>query len=186
LIDGTPDSRTTLVRDLELGGHRQARRETCVSHSGWRAFNACSEENSHQPAPLLAYTLELAVILTARAPNRRRSSERSLDAMTQGRARQTQGRENGHNHFTRHRPRGAAARRRRLLLQTPGVSRKGASVFRGHSSPYDPRPALSRAVVGLDARRPVGAARATSRELAEGQSRSTTLRRELLIFSAPL
>ena len=40
------------------------------------------------------------MILPAGAPNRRRSSERSLDAMTQGRARQTQGRDNGHDHFT--------------------------------------------------------------------------------------
>ena len=43
-------------------------------HSSWRAFNACSEGNRHQPAPLLAYTLELGVFLTARAPNRRRWS----------------------------------------------------------------------------------------------------------------
>ena len=48
--------------------------------------------------------------------------------MTQGRARQTQGRENGHDHIVRHRPRGAAARRRRVLLQTQGVSRKGGSL----------------------------------------------------------
>ncbi len=38
---------------------------------------------------LLAYTFGVGVILNARAPNRRRSSERSVDAMTQGRARQT-------------------------------------------------------------------------------------------------
>jgi hypothetical protein len=51
----------------------QARREECLP-SSWRAFNACSEGNRHQPAGLLACTLELGVILTARAPNRRRSS----------------------------------------------------------------------------------------------------------------
>src|SRR4029453_10593752 len=45
--------------------------------------------------------------------------------MTQGRARQTQGRENGHDHIARHRPRGAAARGRRILLQTQGLSRNG-------------------------------------------------------------
>jgi hypothetical protein len=36
--------------------------------------NACPEGNRHQPAALLACTLELGVFLTARAPNRRRWS----------------------------------------------------------------------------------------------------------------
>ena len=34
--------------------------------SSWRAFNACSEWNRPQPAPLIAYTSELGVFLTAR------------------------------------------------------------------------------------------------------------------------
>ena len=45
--------------------------------------------------------------------------------MTQGRACQTHGRENGHDHIARHRPRGTAARRRWILLQTQDLSRKG-------------------------------------------------------------
>jgi hypothetical protein len=47
--------------DLELGGHwAMLRCEATVSHSGWRAFVACALGNRHQPAPLLACTLELA------------------------------------------------------------------------------------------------------------------------------
>src|SRR4249920_3815706 len=49
--------------------------------------------------------------------------------MTEGRARQKhKGEKNGHDHFARHRPRGAAARRRRVLLQTSDVTRKGRSL----------------------------------------------------------
>ena len=53
-------------------------------HSRWRAFNACSEENRHEPAALLAYTLRVSVILTARAPIAVVGHQRSIDAMTQG------------------------------------------------------------------------------------------------------
>jgi hypothetical protein len=90
-----------------------------------RAFYACSEGNRHQRAPLLAYTWELGVILTARAPNRRRSSRAFCGRDDAGPHSPNIRRENGHNHFARHRPRGAAGRRRRILLQTQGLSRKG-------------------------------------------------------------
>jgi hypothetical protein len=50
--------------------------------------------------------------------NRRGWSRASVDAMTQDRASHTQGRENGHDYFTRHTSRSGAARRRRILLQT--------------------------------------------------------------------
>jgi hypothetical protein len=59
-----------------------------------------------------------------------------MDAMTQGRARETQGRENGHDHSARHRPRGAAARRRWILLQTQGLSSDGRFARRNHWPPY--------------------------------------------------
>src|SRR6476659_4322836 len=106
--------------------------------------------------------------------------------MTQGRARQTQGRENGHDHIVRHRPGGAAARRRRVLLQTKGVSRKGGSLA-GIIRPltttltcsYGLSPALTRGG-------PPACHKGHRARLCGGQSRSTTLRRELLIFSAPL
>ena len=62
------------------------------------------------------------MILTAKAPNRRRSSRAFGGRMTQGRARETQGREHGHDHIARHRPRGANARRRWILLQSQGLS----------------------------------------------------------------
>ena len=104
-------------------------------HSSWRAFNACSEGNRHQPAPLLAYTWELGVFLTARAPNRRRWSPAFGGRDDPGRARQTHGRENGHDHIARHRPRGAAARRRWILLQTQGLSRKGGVRSPGSFAP---------------------------------------------------
>jgi hypothetical protein len=94
-------------------------------HPNWRAFNACSERNRHQPAPLLAYTLESGIFLTRGRRIAVVGHQRSVDAMTQGRARQTNGRENGHDHFARHRLRCAAARRRWTLLQTQGLSRKG-------------------------------------------------------------
>ena len=68
-------------------------------HSSWRALNACSEGNRYQLAPLLAYTLESGVFLTARALNLRRWSPAFGGAMTQGRARETHGRENGHDHI---------------------------------------------------------------------------------------
>ena len=124
-------SRPTLSRDLER-------------------LSLCSEGNRHQPAPLLAYTLEW------RDPDRDGAESPSfvtrvrLDAMTQGRARQTQGRENGHDHIARHRPRGAAARRRRILLQTQGLSRKGGSLaeiirpLRHLHCSLGPSPALTR------------------------------------------
>jgi hypothetical protein len=70
------------------------------------------------------------VILTAKARIAVARYDRSVEAMTQGRARDTQGRENGHDHIARHRPRGAAARRRRILLQTQGLSRTGGSLAR--------------------------------------------------------
>jgi hypothetical protein len=113
------------VRDLELGGPCKDRREASISRSSWRAFNTCSEGNRHQRAPLLAYTWELGVILTARAPNRRRSSRAFCGRDDAGPHSPNIRRENGHNHFARHRPRGAAGRRRRILLQTQGLSRKG-------------------------------------------------------------
>jgi hypothetical protein len=56
-------SRTTLVRDLELGGHwtKLAERGECLALGlASDRLLLCSEGNRHQPAPLLAYTLELA------------------------------------------------------------------------------------------------------------------------------
>jgi hypothetical protein len=94
-----------------------------------------------QTPPCTAVSLHVGVgvILTARAPNRRRSSRAFGGRMTQGRARETQGRENGHDHIARHRPRGATDRRRRILLQTQGLSRTGC-----RRSWQDRRPHTSR------------------------------------------
>ena len=100
-------------------------------HSSWHAFNACSEGNRHQLAPLLACTVELGVFLTARAPHRRRSSPAFGGCDDAGPRSPNTGRENGHDHFARHRPRGAAARRRRVLLQTSGLSWKGGCSLAG-------------------------------------------------------
>src|SRR5688572_31302566 len=47
------------------------------------------------------------------------------DREAPNRRRETHGRENGHDHIARHRPRGTAARRRWILLQTQGLSRQG-------------------------------------------------------------
>jgi hypothetical protein len=73
--------------------------------------------------------------------------------MTQGRARQTHGRENGHDHIARHRLGGASARRRRIPLQTQGVSRRGGgrslgsfAPFTAHISPHKLSPACARRV----------------------------------------
>ena len=124
--DGTSDfSQDSCERSRVGWAPCKARREASVSHSSWRASNACSEGNRHQRAPLLAYTWELGVILTARAPNRRRSSRAFCGRDDAGPDSPNTRRENGHNHFARHRPRGAADRRRRILLQTQGLSRKG-------------------------------------------------------------
>jgi hypothetical protein len=124
-IDGTPDSPTRpLVSDLELGGHRAKLAEGRVSRTlaGERLL-LCPERNRHRPAPLLTYTLSWG------DPDRRRGiavvRHDSVNAMTQGRARQTHRRENGHDYFDRHPPRRAAARRRRIFLQTQGLSRRG-------------------------------------------------------------
>jgi hypothetical protein len=104
--------------------------------------------------------------------------------MTRGRAGQTHRRENGHDHIVRHRPRGAAARRRRILLQTQGLSRKGGSLA-GVIRPLTTRtprshglsPALTRGVPPVchkgHCARPCG-----------GQSRSTTLRRVVDLLCA--
>ena len=61
--------------------HRSLRGESL--NSRWRAFNACSEQNRHERAALLAYTLRVSVILTARAPIAVVGYQRSVDAMTQ-------------------------------------------------------------------------------------------------------
>jgi hypothetical protein len=69
--------------------------------------------------------------------------------MTQRRARETQGREHGHDHITCHRPRGAAARRRWILLQTQGLSRKGgwlAGIIRPVARPL---PFASHGITGV-------------------------------------
>ena len=59
------------MRDLVGWTPGSSPRRECLP-LGWGAINACSEGNRHQPAPLLASTLESDVFLTARAPNRRR------------------------------------------------------------------------------------------------------------------
>jgi hypothetical protein len=77
-------------------------------------------------------------------------------------------------------------RRRRIHLQTQGLSRKGGSLV-GIIRPLTTRtPRSHRAVAGVDARQAAGVSQGPSRATLRSQSRSTTLRRELLIFNAPL
>src|SRR4030095_11587066 len=71
-----------------------------------------------------------------------------MDAMTQGRAREAQERENGHDHIARHRLRGAAARRRRILLPSQGVSRT-----RGYARTPLPRTVADLGGIGARTRR---------------------------------
>src|SRR4030095_6624843 len=74
-FDGTPDfSHDSLERSQVGWAPCKARERGECLLSSCRAFNACSEGNRRPLAPLLAYTLELGVFLTARAPNRRRRS----------------------------------------------------------------------------------------------------------------
>ena len=100
----------------------------------------------------------------------------SVNAMTQGRARQTHGRENGHDYFARHRPRSAAARRRRTFLQTQGLSRK-RGVLRASARRL--RPISSRGLARPPAarsRRRSGLAPRSSKHSRSGRGR-TPLRR---------
>src|SRR4030095_4232189 len=57
------------------------------------------------------------------------------------------GRDNGHEHIVRHRPRGAAARWWWILLQTQGWSREGGSLAGIIRRPADGRRTLQRAAV---------------------------------------
>jgi hypothetical protein len=59
----------------------------------------------------------VGVILTARAPNRHRSSRAFSGRDDAGPRSLNTGRENGHEYIAPHRSRGVAARRRRILLQ---------------------------------------------------------------------
>jgi LPXTG-motif cell wall-anchored protein len=72
----TKISRTTSCKRSQVDWTPgKARREASVSHSGWRPVDACSVGNRHQPAPFVSLHVEVGVILTAKAPNRRRSSQ---------------------------------------------------------------------------------------------------------------
>jgi hypothetical protein len=119
LLRCTRESLTTL---WTVGGHR-------TFHHGLPRKRSllCPEGNRHQPALLLAYTWSWrdADRESAQSPSFVTSVHR--DALTQGRARHSHRRENGYDHFTCHRPRGAAPRRRRVLLQTQDLSRRGHS-----------------------------------------------------------
>jgi hypothetical protein len=64
------------------------------------------------------------VILTVGAESPSFVTSGSVNAMMQAALAKQQGRDNGHDYFDRHRPRSAAARRRRIVLQTQGLSRK--------------------------------------------------------------
>lgn len=118
-------SRTTPLKDLALGGHPRKARERRVSCTRADAFNACSEGNRHQPAPLVASRLESGVCLNRKGAESSFVTNRSVNAMTHAALTKQRERENGHDHIARHRLRGAAARRRRILLQSQGLRRTG-------------------------------------------------------------
>ena len=105
-------------------GTVQTRREASIcTRAGGRI--ACSEGNRHQPGPLLAYTL------SERDPDREGAESPSFVTTVRWtdnagpRSRNTRERQNGHDHITHHRLRGAAARRRRILLPSQGLTRMG-------------------------------------------------------------
>ena len=169
-------SRTNSCKTSRVGWTPgKARREACVSHSGWRAFKCLFRREQPSACTAVSLHVGVGVILTAKAPNRRRSSERSVEVMTQGRARHTQGRDNGHDHFARHRPRGAAAWRRWILLQTQGLSRKGGSLA-GIIRPVTKRTPrsheLSSALTRGGPSAPQGPRRANLRRVSRGAQRS--------------
>jgi hypothetical protein len=95
---------------------------------GLAAFIAVFRREQTPACAVVSLHVEVGVILTAKAPNRRRSLRPFGGRDDAGPRSETQGRENGHDHIARHRPRGAAARRRRILLQTQGLSRTGGSL----------------------------------------------------------
>jgi hypothetical protein len=133
-----------------LGGHWATLAQSRVSHSGSRSVECLFRTEQTPACTAGSLHVEVGRILTARAPNRRRSSRAfaERDEAGQDRAHQAYGRENGHEHLAHHRPRGPAARRRRILLQTQGLSRKSRSLA-GIIRPFTTRTALPRAVACL-------------------------------------
>ena len=134
--DGTPDSPTRpLESDLEWTPAELAERRVSRTLAGEPVL-LCPEGNRHQPAPLIAYTLSwrdpdrrrrIAVVRHERFSERDDAGPRSPDTRVETRH---TGEKNGHDHFARHHPLGAAARRRWIFLQTQGVSRKRGGALR--------------------------------------------------------
>jgi hypothetical protein len=90
-------------------------------------YSLCRREQT--PAgTAVSLDVGVGVILTARAPNRRRSS-RAFGGRDDAAPRWPHtGENNGHDHIARHRPRSANARRRWILLQSQGLSWKDGSL----------------------------------------------------------
>ena len=121
-------SRFSLARTVSKRDQRQTPEQSTFDCQSIGEAYAVFRREQTPACAVVSLHVGVGVILTAKAPNRRRSLRPFGGRDDAGPRRETQGRENGHNYIARHRPRGAAARRRRILLQTQGLSRTGGSL----------------------------------------------------------